>query len=275
MNRKEFKVNFDLSDVLQILKSSDRQKIYDAKKVRPSFLDYFLYSGRFNSVLGPEGFQAFKDKLKDVVKKVNQDDFGANYINLDAMYQTLLSSGVYYMEKYLPAELEFLKKDERWLTAYRYVAKNFPDLDYRDFRELVKRFEETGGHSTYVCPEDSKGLLEVAKHTELFTETVDVKAALLQLSQKELRAICDQCGAKGARSSAETVDRIMASVGDSAAKYLPESVKSRVSLVIGDVDLATGQDIIHLDSYLRTVAKVVREDLVEFINKQRHGTLVA
>src|SRR5690606_19718412 len=106
--------------------------------------------GRFNSVLGPDGFNIFKIKLKDVIKDVNNDNFNSNFINLDKMFEALLGSGIYYEEKYLPEELSFLNKDSRWLTAYRYISKNLPDIVYEDFREIVKRFKDSEGYSILV-----------------------------------------------------------------------------------------------------------------------------
>jgi hypothetical protein len=268
-------VSFDLKDVISILENAGNKKLYDSKKVKPSFLDTFLYSGRFNSVLGLDGFQLFKDQLREVIKKVNADDFGANYINLDQMFETLLASGVYYVEDHLPEELKDLKGDSRWLTAYRYIAKNFTEISYKDFREIVKRFQDSSGHSFYILSEDSEGLLGVAKHADLFTEVVNAKAALIHLSQKELKSICEQVSVKPARSIEETVDRIVESVGEKALDFLPPELRARRTLIIKDSELATGDDVIHLDGYLRSIAKVVREDLVSFINRQRHGVIAA
>lgn len=273
--RNSIAISYDLEDVISILREGSNKKLYGTRKVKPTFLDTFLYSGRFNSVLGLDGFQIFKNQLKEVIKRVNSDDFGANYINLDKMFEALLVSGVYYVEKYLPQELEFLKKDERWLTAYRYIANNFPQITYKEFREIVKRFQDADGHSFYVSPDDSEGLLSIAKHNELFREAVDAKASLLQLSIKELKLICEKVDAQPAKSIEETAERIIGKVGETALEFVPKEVSGRKTLFIRDEELATGHDIIHLDSYVRTIAKVVREDLVEFIGKQRHGVLAS
>lgn len=270
--KKSLEVSFSLDSVLELVRESP--KFIEPCKVSPALIDTFLYSGRFNSVLGLDGFATFKDRLKDVLRKVNDDEFGANYINLDKMFEALLASGVYYVEEHLPGELSFLKTDQRWLTAYRYIAKNFPDISYEDFREIVRRFQETSGYSVYFLGEDPKSLLDIAKHKELFTEVVDIKSVLLQLNQKQLREICTSVGAKASRSSEETAARIVAACGDDALKHIPEEYRTRRSVVIKDTELATGDDIIHLDSYLRSVAKVVREDLVEFIDRRRHWVLI-
>ncbi|MGH7889948.1 MAG: hypothetical protein ACRENF_05290 [Thermodesulfobacteriota bacterium] len=273
--RNPIAISYDLKDVISILQEGENKKLYGTRKVRPTFLDTFLYSGRFNSVLGLDGFQIFKDQLKEVIKRVNSDDFGANYINLDKMFEVLLVSGVYYVEAYLPQELEFLKKDERWLTAYRYIANNFPEITYKDFREIVKRFQDADGHSFYISVDDSGSLLSIVKDNALFREAVDAKASLLQLSMKDLKLICEKVDAQPAKSIDETAERIIKKVGGKALEFVPQEVSGRKTLFIKDKELATGHDIIHLDSYLRTIAKVVREDLVEFIGKQRYGVLAS
>lgn len=268
-------VSYDLKDVFDILQKSSNKKVTETKKVRPTFIDTFLYSGRFNSVLGLDGFQLFKDQLKDVVKKVNSDDFKSNYINLDSMFEVLLSSGVYYVEDHLPEELKIMKTNSRWLTAYRYVAKNFTKINYKEFREIVKRLKDSDGHSFYIKPDDTDALLSITKNMELFRESIDAEAALLQLTQKELKTICDRIGIKAARSIEDTVKKIIEIHGQDAITHLPDNAKSRRTLFIKDEELATGNDIVELDEYLRQIAKVVREDLVAFIDKQRNGMIAA
>jgi hypothetical protein len=264
--------SYGLQDVIAILREAGNKKLYETRKVKPTFIDSFLFSGKFNSVLGLDGFQRFKDALRDLIKRVNNDDFGSNYINLDKMYEVLLVSGVYYVEQYLPQELSFLKKDDRWLTAYRYIAKHFPSLTYAEFREIVRRFRDSDGHSFYVSSDDPDALGEMAR-TELFREAVDAKAMLLQLSMKELQRICEQAGVRPAKSIEETVNRIVTKIGEQALDLIPPQLHGRTTLFIKDEELATGEDLIHLDTYLRSIAKVVREDLVAFINRQRIGVV--
>jgi hypothetical protein len=273
--KKQLNIEYALDDALDILRQGQNRLLLEPRKVRPAFLDTFLFSGRFNSVLGLDGFQFFKDELKELVKRVNADDFGQNYINLDTMYQTLLKSGVYYEDKYLPDELTQLQTNTRWLTAYRYIAKNFPEINYKDFREIVKRFRDSDGHSFFISKEDSPGLRAIMQHHQLFKETIDGKASLLQLTQSQLRAICEKTGAKPARSTEDTADRILSIVGSKILDYLPNEAKSLQTFFIKDEDLATGQDIISLDIYLRAISKVVRSDLSDFINKQRLNLISA
>lgn len=262
---------YDLHDAVQLLESGQNRKLLEARKLKTSVLNHFLYSGRFNSVLGLEGFNIFREKLKDVFSRVNNKDFGANIINLDKMFEALLDSGVYYVEEYLPDELSFLKSDNRWLTAYRYIAKNFPYVAYKDFREIVKRFQSSRGHSIFVDPSDSDFFQNMAKNSHLFEVTVDLKAALLQLNQKELKGICEVGDVQPARSLSETADRILNALGERVSDHLPAKIHGRLSLAIKDQELATGDDIIGLDTYLRAISKVVREDLVNFVTSRQYS----
>ena len=271
--KREFE--FKLDDVIAILRVGENKKLFDSKRVKPSFIDLFLYSGRFNSVLGMDGFGFFKDELREVIKKVNSDDFGSNYINLDKMFEVLLASGVYYTDKFSPPELDFAKTDGRWLTAYRYIAKNFPLIRYKDFREIVKRFQSSSGHSFFVTESDGDSLQTASQNRDLFKQDVDAKAALLQMSAKDLKIICEKADVKAARSIEDTADRIVSAIGQAALNHVPDALKKNKTLFIRDTELATGADIIQLDSYLRKMAKVVRDDLVEFVDKQRNGVLAA
>ena len=109
-DRSTIQVTYDLDDVLEILRRGQNKKLYEPRRIKASVIDHFLFSGRFNSVLGLDGFRIFKAKLKEVIARVNDDDFGPNLINLDKMFEALLDSGLYYVEKHLPEELAFLKK---------------------------------------------------------------------------------------------------------------------------------------------------------------------
>lgn len=269
--RSTIQVTYDLDDVLEILRRGQNKKLYEPRRIKVSVIDHFLYSGRFNSVLGLDGFKIFKTKLKEVIARVNDDDFGPNLINLDKMFEALLDSGLYYVEKHLPEELAFLKKDERWLTAYRYIAKNFPDISYTDFRVIVNRFKDAKGHSIYVDSTDSDLLRAMAEDSKLFEVVTDVKAALMQMSLRQLRDICAKEEIGSARSLEDTADRIVAKCGESGLGYIPQEFRSRRSLIIKDDELAVGDDIIHLDTYLRAISKVVREDLIEFVNSRRQN----
>jgi len=269
--RSAIQVTYDLNDVLEILRRGQNKKLYEPRRIKVSVIDHFLYSGRFNSVLGLDGFQIFKAKLKEVIARVNDDDFGPNLINLDKMFEALLDSGLYYVEKHLPPELAFLKADERWLTAYRYIARNFPEISYVEFRLIVNRFKDTMGHSFYVETGDSDLFKAIAENSKLFKIVVDIKAALMQMSMRQLRDICAKEGIAASRRLEETADRIVGKCGELALGYVPQECRSRRSLIIRDEELATGEDIIHLDTYLRAISKVVREDLIEFVNSRRQN----
>lgn len=271
---KNVNVEYDLTDVHKIIGQSKRCDRFGPDNVRTNVVEHFLYCGKFNSVLGPSGFNHFKDELKDVVKKVNAGEFGANYINLDRMFEVLLASGIYYREECIPEDLRFLKTDDKWLTAYRYIAKNFPRINYKEFREIVARFKEAHGISIYVEPGDSEFLRSLTEN-QLFTKSVDLKAALVHLSMKELRDICEKLGVHAARGIEETAARLFEEAGDKVNAYLPNEAVSRATLVIRDQDLATGNQIVSLDQYLRAIAKTIRDDLVQFIDKSRFGTLAA
>lgn len=269
--RSTIQVAYDLSDVLEILRAAQNKKLYDSRRIKLSDIDDFLYSGRFRSVLGLDGFKIFKSKLKELIARVNDDEVGANIINLDKMFEILLDSGVYYVEEYLPEDLAFLKTDERWLTAYRYIAKHFPDISFADFRIVVSRFKDTMGHSMYVESSDPDLLRAMGEDSKLFEIVVDVKSTLMQMSLRQLREICEKEGVDSARSIEETADRIVENCGERALQYIPEEFKGRRSLIIKDQELATGDDILRLDSYLRAMSKVVREDLVQFVIRRRQS----
>lgn len=261
--------DYTLLDAVVILRRYSSPKLNEVRRVPSNVVDHFLLSGRFNSVLGLEGFRIFKEKLKDVISKVNENDFGSNYINLDVMFEALLDSGVYYLNDYLPEEIVYLKSDERWLTAYRYIAANFPEIPYKDFRKIVTRFEESRGYAFYIEPNDSEFLRQITSNSNLFKEIVDIKAALLQLRWNELKSICDLFAVRAARSLADTADRIIEAGGDKVIQYLPKKTHERRSLIICDQELASGDDIIRLDKYLRVLAKLVRSDFVQFVTDRR------
>ncbi len=255
---------------VKILKDNANKKVYSSRKISVREIDNFLLSGKFNSVLGLDGFSKFKKVLKDVIAKINSNDFSSNIINLDKMFEALLGSGIYYEDEHLPEDFKNTREDHRWLTAYRYLAKNFLEMSYKDFREIIKRFEETRGYSFYIDESDNEYLKSILKKQMLFIEVQDVKADLLQLSQTELREICKVLEIQSARSMIETVERISLCNEEDIKKLIPAKTKKRTNLIIKDDELATGHDLINLDKYLRELSKIMREDLSGYVTERRY-----
>lgn len=265
-------LRYVLDDVLKILRTGNSKILHGPRRIKHAYIDQFLFSGRFNSVLGLKGFSIFKAKLREVVAEVNENDCGPRLLTLDRMFEVLLDSGVFYVDKHLPEELAFLKTDERWLTAYRYIAKNFPDLSYSDFRVIVGRFKQSRGYSFYVEASDSPTLQSIGERSALFEFVVDAKAALLQMTMRDLRSLCQREGITPARSLADTADRIIEKCGDVTLTFVDNHHKARRSLVIKAQELASGEDILRLDAYLRAISKVIRDDLIGFVMARRHTT---
>ncbi|MGH9428024.1 MAG: hypothetical protein ACRD2L_17200, partial [Terriglobia bacterium] len=119
---------------------------------------------------------------------------------------------------------------------------------------------------------DSDFLRGLAENSKLFRVVVDAKAALMQMDLKQLRSICEGIGIGSARSIEGTADRIVEECGQRALEHVPEQFKARRSLIIKDQELATGEDIIRLGAYLREISKVVRQDLVQFVNERRKNS---
>lgn len=269
-NLKSISVSYEIDSAVEILKNNYNKKIYNTRKIPLSSVDHFLLSGRFNSVLGPEGFNIFKRKLKEIIAKINDNDFSSNIINLDKMFEALLDSGLYYNDNFLPEDFKQIQSDPRWLTAYRYIAKNFPEINYKDFRTIVIRFQDTRGYSFYIETSDSSFLKEIPKKKNLFIEITDVKADLMQLNQAELREICVKLNVQPARSLKETADRIIETNSEELPNLIPQKTRSRINLKIRDLELATGDDLINLDKYLRELSKIIRSDFSEYITSKRY-----
>lgn len=267
---KYAEVPYEIDSALGILYKHNNKKVQNTRKIPIKLIDDFLLSGKLNSVLGPNGFTLFKKYLKDITKKINDNDFSSNIINLDKMFEVLLDSGLYYVEEYLPDDFKNINNDIRWLTAYRYIAKNFPEIGYKDFRTIVKRFQETRGYSFYIKPDDSKLLQDMLKQEDLFIEIIDLKAVLMQLKQSELKAICNKLGIQSARSLKDTAERILTADEKDIEPLIPNENKSRVNLIIKDKELATGEDIMNLDRYLRELSKIMRSDFVDYILSKRY-----
>ena len=266
--QKDINSEYSIQTALGILHKYGNRKINSTRKISVRVVDDFLLSGKFNSALGLDGFTNYKKCLKDIVSKINDNNFSANIINLDIMFEALLDSGLYFNDEYVPESLKENYGDVRWLTAYRYIAKNFPDMNYKDYRTIVKRFEETRGYSFYIDETDTKYLKKVAEKKGLFEEVVDGKAELMQLNSKELREICSQLEIQASRSQLETANRIIESKKE-YAQLLPQKNKSRKNLRIVDQELAEGNDLINIDKYLRAMAKEIRADFSNYILDKR------
>ncbi|MGL1894610.1 MAG: hypothetical protein OCD02_23515 [Spirochaetaceae bacterium] len=259
------KENFDLNLPLNVLQRCNFD-FFKPKNVKIGVLNNLLYSGKYNSVLGFDGIKNILVYFKSLLKSYQSDQYVQGSDNLTKVYQALLSSGIYIVDEYLNNEIKNKFDDSRWLTAYRYVSKNFPNIDYTSFRTIVERFKETRGYSFYIYEDDTENLKTVLKNKILFDEVVDIKAELLQLNMSELRSLCTKYSVKAARTLLETAERLANEIGEDIRKDLPDRVSSRGNLVIKDSELATGNDIISLDKYLRELAKIIRNEFYSIID---------
>jgi hypothetical protein len=218
-------ISYVLDDVVALLRAGRNRKLFERRRVRASVLDDFLLSGRFNSVLGLEGFRMFKTKLRRLATHLNDADFGPHLLGTDDAFEALLASGVHYTA----AAAAPLAPTERRLATFRWVARRLAATSSTDLALLTARF--------------------VAEARE---PAADAREALLAKSLDELRAICRTKGVAPARSTATTVDRLVARCGAGVA----------TSLVGGD-------DLVDLDGWLRACADALRADLLGFIGARR------
>jgi hypothetical protein len=261
-----FQVSYVLDDVIEILKAGRSDKLFASRPIRAEIIDDFLFSGRFNSVLGLDGFRIFKAELSDAVSRLDDEP-----IALARMLETLLHSGVHYVAEHRPSGLPALEANARRPPAFRRVARGCAHLAWADFAVLAERFKQTRGRCAHVEPGDSAALRALQVESDLFDAIGSAKAALLQMGHRELRAICRTRGIAAARSIEATADRLVSHCDGDLAEHLPAGTNGGYSLVARDPELATGDDIVRLDAYLRAVATRLGDDLVDFVTARRHA----
>ena len=272
------KTSYTFNNSLSIEKeiSQDSSVFENDKKIKLADVDELLLSGRFNSVLGSDGIKYFKNEIKGIIDSVNKNTNKDNFINLDDFFEILLRSGIYYEYNHVPEDMNYLDDDLGWLTAYRFVSKNFRDLSYKEFRTIVKDIQKSDGN-TIEFDENEKGaeLYGKIEKSGLFSNEVSVSSALSKLDMKELRALCTELETSSKRSKSETIDMLVDDEGFVDKIESKLNVKENdLMFTIKDVDLVKGQDIVHLDKYLRDISKHVRNELFEFVEKKQEYQLV-
>lgn len=271
-NNKSTVTNYSLEPTLkgEIELVKDSSKFEDDKKIKLLDIDDFLLSGRFNSVLGPDGIKYFKNEIKQIIDKVNKNDSETNLINLDKFFEILLRSGIYYEDKYVPSSMEYLGEDYGWLTAYRFIAKNFRDITYKEFRLIVKDIQKSDGNTIEFDEKDrGTSILKKIKESGLFTSEVSVESYLSRVGMAELRSICKELNISSKRSKEETIEEITKGVDRNTLEIKFKLEESDLMYSIRDLDLVAGSDIVHLDKYLRDISRHIRNDLFEFVEEKQ------
>lgn len=258
-------VKYDLTEVISILKLAGNKKSFESKKIKMSDLDQFLFSGRLNTVIGLKGIQNFKNEFTDVLNKVNNESFDLNHLSLNEVRQWLLSSGLYYSEKKQTFNLKPFNKNSKYLTAYRFIIKNFKDISFKDFNTIAQRLNELQGQLFYINSNDSSELKSIASTQELFEEKTDTLTYLKQLPIKQLKTICEHVKIQPARNAEETSNKIYKFIGERSLDLIPQEFLNRKNIVFKNQSLLTGQDFIDLNLFLENTAKNLKEDLVKYI----------
>lgn len=260
--------------IVSSLKGGEYFKIN--RKVKVADVDELLLSGRFNSVMGPDGFKFFKSEIKKIVESVNKKSNKDNFINLDNLFEILLHSGLHYELNHLPKGLDHLDDDTGWLTAYRFISRNFKGITYKDFRTLVKAIKKTDGHTLeFDTSEQSSDLYKKISGSELFEGSVSAQSILATRNMRVLRDICNEFNVASKRSKEETISELLSKkeVVEKIEEQFQEKATGLV-FTIKDYDLVKGEDIVMLDKYLRDVAKIFRSELFEFVNSKQSYKLV-
>lgn len=268
----EYEFDSNLTNVISLIKNSEYQEFI--KKIKLSDVDQFLYNGKYNSVLGPDGFIYFKNELKTIIDGVNKQTNKDNFINLDDFFEVLLRSGLYYEYDHTPSELKSLDTIDGWLTAYRFISKNFKTITYKEFRSIVKDIQKSDGNTIEFAEKDkSSELYKKVSDSGLFNTGVNISSILSKYEMTKLRDLCEKFDVVPKRSKLEIVSELIKN--DELVSYL-ESLTSGNDLyfTINDIDLVTGVNIIHLDKYLREMSKLIRNELFDFVSDKQLNKLV-
>lgn len=268
----DYEFNLDLVNVISLIKNSEYQE--SIKKIKLSDVDQFLYNGKYNSVLGPDGFIYFKNELKTIIDGVNKQTNKDNFINLDAFFEILLRSGLYYEYDHTPSELKSLDTVDGWLTAYRFISKNFKTITYKEFRSIVKDIQKSDGNTIEFEEKDKcSELYKKVSDSGLFNTRVNTSSILSKYEMTKLRDLCEKFGVIPKRSKVEIISELVKN--QDLVSFLEDSSKgNELYFTINDTDLVTGLNIIHLDKYLREMSKLIRNELFDFVSDKQLNKLV-
>ncbi len=117
------KVNFDLKNELTYLRKQNSKLLNTNKRIKASQLDTFLFSGKFNSVLGIDGIRTLKALIYD---NVSSDE------NILDFEDFIFQSGFFYEYEYSTEVMKELENDKSWKTFYRILLT----------KESISRFSE-------------------------------------------------------------------------------------------------------------------------------------
>jgi hypothetical protein len=123
---KELKeIKFDLSSEIKFLLDNDSSYLNQKKKITTQKMDEFLYSGKFSSVLGFEGFDIFKEMiLKNIQLQIDSGKADI-FFESNILKDIIFISGIYF-------EYEQASK----------IMKSFEDrYEYRTLQRLILQKE--------------------------------------------------------------------------------------------------------------------------------------
>lgn len=276
-NHSHPKIEKSLEYEISLIKKSDNSKLLSQnKKINTSDIDDLLLSGKFNSVLGPDGFKLFKKELKGIMNDVNKGKNKDNFINLNDLFEVLLHSGIYCEDTFLPDDMKTAMQDLNWLTAYRFINKNLHGITYDEFRLIVKNLNKTNGSTiNFEESEKKSSLYKKICETNVFSAEVNAREILSTLSMSDLRELCKEFQVASKRSKEETIESLLDN------DFIVLQIESQnngksdpLVFSINDKDLVSGKDIILLDNYLRDVAKHIRNEIFQFTAEKQQFKLV-
>lgn len=268
--------SISLEKHIEKAEENDWPRDYD-RKLDKGHVDELIYSGKFNSVLGPDGIKKFRESIWNIVKKENKGEGKSNLINLSDLFELLMESGVYYESGIIEDVDSIVSEYPNVLTAYRYIVKNFENIEYKEYREITKSLQKYGGDSLSLKEiQLNSKLLKKIRESSLLESAGDAKSILESITLSDIRNICKEIGVSSKRSKAETIEHLLSI--PKAIKQIETKFENKANseiVSIRDIDLVRGEHIVVLDKYLRELSKHIREEVLRVINEKRQRHFAA
>ncbi|MCB9026105.1 MAG: hypothetical protein H6625_07305 [Bdellovibrionaceae bacterium] len=160
------KIQYNVNEEIEHIKNDENA--LSRKRLRPSLIDLFVFSGEFNSVIGLEGLRSFKEGILSQIKDENKTT--SLELNEEYIYQLIFASGIYIEYQNASEELTKLydKYDYRNFQRWILLNKKSPTVEnlkiYSENYKLLKYINEISEseieHMTYTLKFMNKLIFE-------------------------------------------------------------------------------------------------------------------
>ena len=118
---------YSINDEIDYLLKNNKELLYSRNRIKSSLIHNYLFTGKFNSIIGVEGLRLFKEALMEIDYSSESFEMKSN------VYKKLIyNSGLFFEYEEASESLKKFYDEHDHRTIHRILLTKFTDMEYEN-----------------------------------------------------------------------------------------------------------------------------------------------